>query len=75
VPTVDGRETAFDKAWRGHWAYSTGHGLGEPPPPKLMESVLLLESERRAREALSWEREEKKRKQADGQGRQVIAAG
>jgi hypothetical protein len=63
-----GLESPFDKVWRAHWAYDRGHSLGNPPPPKLMEGVLLFETEIRARRALIAERIEKKAKGGSGGG-------
>lgn len=35
-----------------HWRYSTGHGIGDPPPPKLREAVELFEMLQREKAAL-----------------------
>lgn len=76
--TVDGVHTAFDFTWRSHWAFIHGHGIGNPPPPKLMQAIELYETEIRAREALKMQASEERAKQKEKQSRsgyRVIARG
>jgi hypothetical protein len=66
--TVDGITSAFVKAWKAHYAYTHGHSIGSPIPPKKYEAVLLFEAEIKAREALITQRisdESKKRQLAN----------
>ena len=61
-PSIDGQRTAFETAWQAHWEYDRGHSLGDPAPPKLMEAVVLFESETRARVALGYQKMDEQRK-------------
>lgn len=49
--SLDGVRLPSVVAAQAHWQYSSGH-LAEPLPPKLREAIWLVETERRAREAL-----------------------
>ena len=75
--TIDGKTSAFIRAWRAHFAYTHGHSIGDPVPPKLYESVILFEAELKARDALVMQRhsEEREKKQTKNQGPHVKAAG
>jgi hypothetical protein len=66
---VDGQQTAFELACWGHWAYTNGHSIGDPPPPKLEAAIRLWEAETRAREALKLQAADEKRKKAEAQAR------
>lgn len=75
--TVDGHQTPFDISWSKHWAFSAGQDV--PYAPKLVKAIELIESERRAREALSVEdmknkAREQQARQRHGDAKKVIHA-
>lgn len=47
-----GDSTPFELAALAHWRFTSGHSLGDPPPPKLTESVEIYERACRTRTAL-----------------------
>lgn len=54
----------FDLTWQAHFAYTNGHSIKCDKgidPPKLLEAVLLFESEKRAREALTIQKQNNER--------------
>jgi hypothetical protein len=51
-------------AIEGHWRFAAGHSLGDPPPPKLMAAVWLVEAEQRARGALEAQAQREKAEHA-----------
>jgi hypothetical protein len=76
---VDGKNSAFDLAWEHWWRYTNGHGIGDPPPPKLYQAVRFFEREVKSREALDWQASENKRKKAamaeKNKGRALVITG
>jgi|GEM_PF-5783821 len=78
--SVDGQRSAFELAAEGHWRFKTGHGLGDPPPPKLWQAVWLFEREQRAKDALrlqaSKERQRERERSASNaghEGQRIVA--
>lgn len=76
---MNGTDTAFELAWEGWLKFKHGHSIGDPPPPKLWQAVLLFEGEVKAREALQVEASELRRKREEQKqkhkGKQLVIVG
>lgn len=76
-PSIDGNRNSFDVSWHRHWAYSNGMqevGVDGNVPPKLMQAILLIESENRARSALKMQKqiEENKKQSLSSRNKRTI---